>query len=147
MATNGKKGAKRAQYLMDNHGMAGRPDKNWSDKLDYGSPIDLHQTNLYDENETQYGDLIDPATGKPYKNDHNMPSGLLHSHVDVHQLPVDKDGDVLGDLYDPSDEADALLNKPAEEISQKDIDAMVQVLEEQRASRLRHPTAHRPKQD
>jgi len=142
MATHSKKGKKKPQYLVDHTGLAGTPE-DWEDEFDFGSPLGLHYETLYDENETQAGALINEATGKPYKNDHSIRSGLIHRHVDIESLPEDN-ADVLGELYDNSDPMEALLNKSAEDLTQADIDAMVKALESEKAeSKARHPSSHK----
>ena len=59
------------QYLSDIDGLAGEPDSSWinDDGHDGGTPLGLHDTNLFDQDESTLGaDLIDPATGEQIDN-------------------------------------------------------------------------------
>ena len=134
----------KKQYLMDNDGLAGKRDKKWRDALDDGVDTRLHTETMHDENERNVdGALYDEATGRAYRNDRPVPSGLVHRVVRVKNVNDSGPTDVLGTIYDANDDVDVLLNKPADELTQEDIDAMMAVYEEKQASMRRHPSSHK----
>jgi hypothetical protein len=67
------------QYLLDIARLGGEPDSGWmnDEGHDSGSPLGLHDTTLFDENESQAGDQYDPATGEKYDNSTSDNTGPL----------------------------------------------------------------------
>ncbi len=73
------------QYQMDHLGLAGEPDPTWqsADQYDGGSPLGLHDTSLFDMNESASGSLYDEATGNPYDNSTGRKASHLHAVKDA----------------------------------------------------------------
>lgn len=102
---------KHYQYQLDINSLAGKPEEGW-EKHTYdegGSPLGLHDTNLFGENESVAGDLLDPYTGLPYDNStYTGQEGL----IEVNPLNRKSDNeDVLPPLKERKDDAAAWLAK------------------------------------
>jgi hypothetical protein len=79
-------GDKEFQYLADLDGLAGEPFFDADPREDEEhSPLGLHYDTLFDQDETEAGDRIDPATGLPYDNS---------SYLETEGLTVISDNDL-----------------------------------------------------
>jgi hypothetical protein len=60
---------KPAQFIFDNEGLAGPPVFGWKKhNYDGGANLELHFSNLFDQDMDESGELVDHATGIPYDN-------------------------------------------------------------------------------
>lgn len=86
----------RNQYFADEEGLAGEPDSSWEDYDDHdgGSPMGLHDTTLFDQDESSAGEPYDEATGERIDNSTTDNTGPIEYVIEDDIEADDYDNDL-----------------------------------------------------
>jgi hypothetical protein len=93
----------RYQYQFDSEGLAGPPDFNWRENIydEEGSPLGLHFSNLFDQNEDGSGEVYDLATGEKIDNaTETSIDGLRIIELADDAMLSQESEDILGPIID-----------------------------------------------